>query len=210
MLDFNAKTEYDTLDFQALSDTCKACNKCELSEERTNVVVGSGPVPCDIMVIGEGPGQQEDEQGLPFVGRSGQLLTKMIEAVGINRETETYIANIVKCRPPKNRDPKPAEIEACKSYLIRQIQLVKPKMVLLLGAPSLKTILGPEHKISKVRGEWFKAQVDYMENPLYIMPLFHPSYLLRNASRDTGSPKWLTWQDFKEVKAALDFYRNPA
>lgn len=207
MLDITQKTPFNSLDFEALTTVCKSCSACELSKTRTNVVVGSGPVPCDLMIIGEGPGEQEDLQGLPFVGRSGQLLTKMLESVGILRDRDVYIANTVKCRPPENRDPKPTEIEACKGYLIRQIQLIQPKILLLLGAPSLKTVLGPTHTISKVRGQWFKLPVAYMDAPLYVMPLFHPSYLLRNASREIGSPKWQTWQDFKEVKAALDFYK---
>jgi DNA polymerase len=162
------------------------------------------------MIIGEGPGAQEDEQGLPFVGKAGQLLTKILESVDINRETDVYIANTVKCRPPNNRDPLPAEVNACQDYLIRQIQVIQPRILLLLGAPSLKNVLGPDHKISKVRGQWFKANVEYMDEPLYIMPLFHPAYLLRNQSRNEGSPKWLTWQDMKEVKAALSVISIPS
>jgi len=161
------------------------------------------------MVIGEGPGEQEDLSGLPFVGKAGQLLTKIFESVGIDREKDAYIANTVKCRPPQNRTPLPTEIEACKPYLIRQIQLVKPRILILLGSPSLKTILEEPLAITQVRGKWFQGKVEYMDEPLYIMPLFHPSYLLRNASRDKGSPKWLTWQDMQEVKAALDFYTTP-
>jgi len=203
MLDFNKKTPYDDQDYDSLFSTCQSCQKCGLHETRTNVVVGSGPTPCSLMIIGEGPGAQEDEQGLPFVGKAGQLLTKILESVGINRETDVYIANTVKCRPPKNRDPLPTEIDACQDYLIRQIQVIQPRILLLLGSPSLKNILGPDHKITQVRGQWFKADVDYMDEPLYIMPLFHPAYLLRNQRRDEGSPKWLTWQDMKEVKAAL-------
>lgn len=208
MLDFNLDTPYGELDYTKLFSTCQSCTKCELHRTRINVVVGSGPVPADIMIIGEGPGAQEDEQGLPFVGKAGQLLTKILESVGIQREKDVYIANTVKCRPPGNRDPLPAEVSACRDYLIRQVQLVQPKILLLLGAPSLKNVLGPDHAISKVRGQWFKAEVNYMDDPLYIMPLFHPAYLLRNQSRDEGSPKWLTWQDMKEVQAALSVVRG--
>lgn len=207
MLDMNQKTEYDNLDYDALAQICKSCTKCGLSEGRTNVVVGHGPVPCDLMVIGEGPGEQEDKSGLPFVGRSGQLLTKIFESVGINRETDAYIANTVKCRPPENRTPLPTEIDACKPYLLRQIQLVKPKVLILLGTPSLKTILDEKMPITKVRGQWYTAKVDYMEEELYIMPLFHPSYLLRHQNRDEGSPKWLTWKDMQEVVSALSYYK---
>lgn len=206
MLDINQKTEYNDLDYDTLFKTCQSCTKCELSETRTNVVVGNGPTPCNLMIIGEGPGETEDLQGLPFIGKAGQLLSKIMESVGINRETDCYIANTVKCRPPGNRNPHASEIEACKPYLIRQIQLIKPKILILLGNPSLKTILGEEFAITKSRGNWFTADVDYMEEQLYIMPMFHPSYLLRNASKDKGSPKWLTWKDAQEVKAALDFY----
>jgi uracil-DNA glycosylase family 4 len=208
MLDLNQKTDYDVLDYPQLATLCQTCQKCPLSEKRTHVVVGHGSVPCNLMIIGEGPGEQEDLQGKPFVGRSGQLLTKILEAVGINRETDAYIANTVKCRPPKNRNPHISEIDACKPYLIRQIHLVQPKILILLGNPSLKTFLGDHLGITKSRGQWFKQSVSYMEDSLYIMPLFHPSYLLRNASKDKGAPKWLTWQDAQEIKAALSFYDN--
>ena len=206
MIDINIKTDYDSLDYPSLKEVCQSCTKCELSQNRTHVVVGSGPVPCNLMVIGEGPGEQEDMKGLPFVGRSGQLLTKMLDSVGIDREKEAFIANIVKCRPPQNRNPLPSEIEACKPYLIRQIQLIKPKIIMLLGSPSLKTILEDQLTITRARGKWVTAKVSYMPELLYIIPTFHPSYLLRTASKEKGSPKWLAWNDMKEVKAALSFY----
>jgi uracil-DNA glycosylase len=201
MLDINIKTEYDALDYEALF-------KCSLHETRTNVVVGHGPTPCDVMIIGEAPGEKEDLEGKPFIGKAGIMLTKILDSVGINRETEIYIANTVKCRPPENRNPKTEEIEACKPYLIRQIQVIKPRILILLGNPSLKTILGDSLTITKARGQWVSAQVDYMKEPLYIMPMFHPSFLLRNASKEKGAPKWLTWQDAKEVKAAMGFSQN--
>jgi uracil-DNA glycosylase len=209
MLEFNKKTKYDTSTFEELRSECLSCQKCGLAETRTNVVFGTGPAPCNLMFIGEGPGEKEDESGKPFIGRSGQLLTKIIESVGIDREKDAFIANIVKCRPPKNRDPLPDEVIACKEYLTRQIQLIKPRILILLGNPSLKSILGKEHTITKVRGQWFKQKVDYMDEELYIMPMFHPSYLLRYASKDEGTPKWLTWKDMQEVKAALSFYDSP-
>ena len=207
MLNIDEKTPYDNLDYQALFDTCQNCKACDLHKPRHSVVVGSGTVPNPLMFIGEGPGQDEDEQGLPFVGRAGQLLTKILDSVGIDRNKDCYIANIVKCRPPKNRTPFSTEVEACQSYLIRQIQLVKPRVLVVLGSPSLKTVLGPQYTISKVRGHWYKRSVAYMSDPLYIMPLFHPSYLLRNQDRAPGSPKWLTWHDIQEIKRALDFIR---
>jgi uracil-DNA glycosylase family 4 len=205
MIDFNHVTPYRDLAYEALKQTCQSCTKCVLSETRTQVVVGSGPVPCNFMIIGEGPGEQEDLHGLPFIGKAGQLLTKILESAGIQRDTQAYITNTVKCRPPQNRTPLAEEISACKPYLIRQIQLVQPRVLVLLGSPSLKTILEELTPISKVRGQWYQAQVDYMADPLYIMPMFHPSFLLRNASREKGSPKWLTWEDIREVKTALDF-----
>ena len=205
MIDFNKKTQYEDYTHGQLADLVADCGACELCEERTQTVFGSGNSNSQLMLIGEGPGQQEDEQGIPFVGRSGQLLTKIMESVEIHRD-DVYIANTVKCRPPNNRTPLPAEVSACQDYLIRQIQLVQPRIILLLGAAALKSILGDQHAITKVRGQWFTQSVDYMDEDLYIMPIFHPSYLLRNASKEKGAPKWLTWQDMKEVKAALSFY----
>lgn len=208
MLDLFQKTPYDILTYPELETLCKQCTLCDLCKTRTQVVVGHGKVPSHVMVIGEGPGEQEDLHGKPFIGKAGQLLTQIFESVGINREEETYITNVVKCRPPENRTPHPAETLACKPYLIRQIQLVQPKILILLGAPSLKTVLEESQSISKVRGQWYKVPTPYMEELLYIMPMFHPSFLLRNQSKEKGSPKWLTWQDMKEVKAALDYYKN--
>jgi DNA polymerase len=207
MLDLNQKTNFETLTLEAFKETVRSCEQCDLCQNRTNVVFGSGPIPCNLMIIGEGPGEQEDIQGEPFVGRAGKLLTSILESVGIQRDSDVFIANTVKCRPPNNRTPEQAEIDACKAYLIRQIQLVQPKILLLLGTPSLKTILEESLTITKVRGTWYKATVNYMDEPLYIMPLFHPSYLLRNSSKEKGKPKWLTWQDMKEVASALQFYK---
>ena len=208
MINFNTKTDYNDLNYDQLVATCTDCIKCSLHETRTNVVVGSGKIPSDIMIIGEGPGEQEDLEAKPFIGRAGKLLTKILDSVGINRDNDIYIANTVKCRPPNNRTPLNSEIEACKPYLIRQIQLVQPKILLLLGSPALKTILEEKTPISKVRGKWYKMDVDYMSDPLYIMPIFHPSYLLRSPSKEKGAPKWLTWCDMKEVKIAFDFYKQ--
>ena len=203
MLNIKQKTPYDKLNQDKLKQHCISCTKCPLHSTRTNVVFGDGPSNADIMIIGEGPGEKEDLSGKPFIGRSGKLLTELLTEAELNRETDTYITNTVKCRPPKNRTPYPSEIEACNSYLIRQIQLIKPKILLLLGAPSLKTILDKKLAITKVRGQWFKATVDYMKNDLLIMPLFHPSYLLRFASKKEGSAKYLTQEDLKNVKKAL-------
>jgi len=155
------------------------------------------------MLIGEGPGEQEDLSGLPFVGRAGQLLTQVLSSINIDREKDIYIANIVKCRPPENRTPQTEETVACYPYLEAQIKLIDPKIILLAGAPSTKVVLKNEEPISKIRGQWFKLP----GTDINVMPIFHPSYLLRNASKDAGSPKWLTWQDMKEVRGALDFFK---
>ena len=205
MIDFNKKTNFDDFNHAKLKEYADRCFECQLSEDRTNVVFNSGNKNANLMLIGEGPGQQEDEEGVPFVGRSGKLLTKILESVEINRD-DIYIANTVKCRPPKNRTPAPDEMLACQDYLIRQIQLVQPKIICLLGSAAIKSVLGPTDTISKIRGQWITKPVDYMSDELYIMPMFHPSYLLRNPSKEKGAPKWLTWTDMKEVKAALNFY----
>ena len=205
MIDFNKKTTFSDLDHDALFKLAQTCNACQLCDERTNVVFHSGNPNADLMIIGEGPGQQEDEQAVPFVGRAGQLLTKILESVEIKRD-DIYIANTVKCRPPKNRTPFQEEMDACRDYLVRQIQLVQPKIICLLGSAAIKSVLGPTDTISKIRGQWITKPVDYMNDDLYIMPMFHPSYLLRNPSKEKGAPKWLTWTDMKEVKAALNFY----
>ncbi len=152
------------------------------------------------MAIGEGPGEKEDLEGRPFIGRSGKLLTELFDSAGLNRDTDLFISNIVKCRPPNNRDPKPTEISACSTILKQQIQCIKPKIILLIGSPSMKTMLGPNHKITQVRGQWFTEPVDYMKDMVYIMPILHPSYLLRHASNEVGKPKWQTKQDLLEVK----------
>ena len=205
MINLNLKTPYDHLNHDELICIANNCKKCSLHLERNNVVFCSGNPHSNLMVIGEGPGQQEDETGLPFVGRSGQLLTKMLASVDIHRD-DIYIANTVKCRPPNNRTPELNEMESCQNYLIRQIQLVQPKILILLGAASLRDILGNKFKITKCRGQWFRLDVDYMDDQLNVMPVFHPSYLLRYASTKEGTPKWLTLEDFKEIKAALSFY----
>jgi DNA polymerase len=151
------------------------------------------------MLIGEGPGQQEDETGIPFVGRAGQLLTQILDSVGIDRKKDIYICNTVKCRPPGNRNPEPDEMEACFPYLEGQIYHVKPKLILLAGASAMKDVLKTKMGITKIRGQWFDTPYGAKA-----MPVFHPSYLLRNPSKEKGSPKWLMWQDMKEVRRQLD------
>lgn len=142
----------------------------------------------EILIIGEGPGQEEDLQGLPFVGKSGQLLDKILSACGFSREEQVYIANIVKCRPPGNRDPEPQERAACLPWLYQQIALIQPKIIVLLGATALKGLIDPEARITKVRGQWMEWE------GFSVLPTFHPSALLRNPGL-----KKEAWEDFKEV-----------
>ncbi|PMP86902.1 MAG: uracil-DNA glycosylase [Thermodesulfobium narugense] len=175
----------------------KTCKRCKLSETRKNVVFGEGPINPEIMVIGEGPGETEDIQGRPFVGKAGQLLTKIFESVGLNRD-EIYITNVVKCRPPGNRNPFPEEIEQCRPFLDAQIKILDPKIIILLGAVACKTILKNFSSITKIRGEII------LQDNRYFIPMFHPSYLLRNASRSVGSPRWLTWKDIQKVKHFIE------
>jgi uracil-DNA glycosylase len=180
-----------------------ACTNCKLANRRTNVVFGDGDAPCKVMLIGEAPGKDEDLSGKPFVGRSGQLLTMMLESIELKRPKDIYITNTVKCRPPQNRDPEKEEIIACNDYLQAQIFHVKPKVLLLSGSPAMQTVLKIKTPISKIRGTWIDKEVDYMKMPLKIMVIFHPAYLLRYPSKEKGSPKWLTWQDLQKVKKYL-------
>lgn len=185
-------------EWEDLKKECLNCTKCRLHETRTNVVFLDGNINAPIIVIGEGPGENEDKSGIPFVGRAGQLLDKIFESVELKRQEDLLIINVVKCRPPNNRAPLEDEINSCFGYLKRQIELSKAKIILLTGATALKTILNINGGISKIRGKWFEWE-DKM-----VMPIFHPSYLLRNPSKEVGSPKWLTWQDFKNIKLKYD------
>lgn len=187
---------YTSLD--QLTEQCRQCQRCSLAAQRTHVVVSRGHPQAPVMVIGEGPGQQEDETGLPFVGRAGQLLEKILAAVRLDTEQDVYICNIVKCRPPGNRVPTPDEAQACMPYLLEQIRLVAPKIILLTGATAVQGLTGNKQGITKIRGQWIEWQ-GYL-----CMPILHPAYLLRNPSRKPGSPKWLMWQDIQAVKAKLD------
>lgn len=186
----------DTL--KALSDECQSCRRCALAESRQHVVFARGNPAAKLMLIGEGPGQHEDETGLPFVGRAGQLLDKILASVGLDREQDVYIANVVKCRPPANRVPTPEEMAGCKSWLDAQIELIHPRVILLAGGTALKGVLGVQEGITRLRGQWIER------DGRWYMPVFHPSFLLRNDSREVGAPKWLTWQDMKQVKARLE------
>ena len=177
-------------EFELLEQEINQCTKCSLSKTRTNAVFGEGFRNAEIMCIGEGPGYYEDQQGRPFVGKSGQLLDKILLACGFTRKEHVFIGNIVKCRPPNNRDPLPEEREACIHYLYKQIELINPKIIILLGATALKGLIDPNAKITKVRGEWQNWK------NILIMPTFHPSALLRNPKL-----KHSAWEDFKKVVA---------
>ena len=187
---------------EQIGEHCNRCHRCELGNSRTHAVIGRGNPQASILIVGEAPGQNEDETGLPFVGRSGKLLDKILESVDLSAETDVFIANVIKCRPPKNRPPTAKEIEACKPYLLEQIRILDPKIILLTGATALKGLLSDKRPISKIRGQWIE-----WEGRL-CMPIFHPSYLLRNPSREPETPKWFMWQDMQAIKAKLDEFKT--
>ena len=181
-------------DLETLASHCNQCHRCELGKTRTHAVVSRGNPKAKLLIIGEAPGANEDETGMPYVGKSGQLLDKILESVQFDPKEDVYICNVLKCRPPENRDPSPKEIELCSGYLFEQIRLVDPKIILLTGKYAMQVILKEKRGITKVRGTWQEWE------ERWVMPVFHPAYLLRNQSRETGSPKWLMWQDIQEVR----------
>lgn len=162
--------------WEQLEETAKECKKCKLCQNRNNVVFGTGNRQADLMFIGEGPGADEDMQGIPFVGKAGKLMNMAFEVIGLKRE-EVYIANIVKCRPPGNRNPQDDEANACLDYLRNQVILVKPKIIVLLGSVALKNILGKEYGITASRGKWIERK------GILYMPTWHPAALLRDESK---------------------------
>ena len=185
--------------WEELKNRVQNCQKCKLCEQRHNPVFGEGPVEnCKVMIIGEGPGEEEDLSGRPFIGPAGQLLTKILEQGGGIPRSSVYIANIVKCRPPDNRNPEQEEMLACSEYIEAQLLLLRPKIVVAMGNISAQWLLKSKQGITKLRGQW----LDWRGIKLF--PMFHPSYLLRNASRAKGSPKDLTWQDIKALKLKID------
>ena len=174
------------------------CRRCKLHQKRRNIVFGVGSSTAELVFVGEGPGADEDAQGIPFVGAAGQLLTKMIEAMGFKRD-EVYICNVVKCRPPGNRDPEPEEIEACEPFLKAQLALLKPKAIVTLGKFATLTLLRePNGSITRMRGQWRKYQA------IPLMPTFHPSYLLRQKTPDeVNREKRKVWEDLQQVMKLL-------
>ncbi len=186
------------LEFESLKKVCLDCKQCALSKTRTNVVFGRGNPNTKIFIIGEGPGHNEDMEGLAFVGRAGKLLDAAFQSVGIDTNRDCYISNIVKCRPPNNRKPQNEEIESCSTWLDQQINLINPKIIVLAGSTAVESYLNIKEPISKIRGKWIER------DGRKVMPIFHPSYLLRNPSKEKGKPKWLTWRDLKLVKTELE------
>src|SRR5215469_14604418 len=185
--------------------TADACRKCAIGYERRNNVYGEGDPCAGLMVIGEGPGETEDLLGRPFVGRAGQLLDKMLNAIDLARE-DVYIANTVKCRPtlpgprgPKNRAPEPIEMANCRPYLDEQIDIIRPRAILALGAPAAKSFLGPDFQISKMRGRWYEGP-----QGIQLMVTFHPAYVLRQTGGELNAVKRLVWNDLKAVRTKLD------
>jgi len=173
------------------------CTRCPLHKTKKNYVPGEGSLRPDIMFIGEGPGETEDNFGKPFIGKAGQLLDKIIVRMGYSRET-VFIANIVKCRPPGNRDPLPNEVAACKPYIQRQTAILKPKVIVCLGRVALNNLLEGSYAITQVRGNRY----DYMGIP--VIPTYHPSYILRQKTKEEITKvKWETWNDIEKVQALV-------
>jgi uracil-DNA glycosylase len=194
----------DVAAVEALAERNRSCTACKLRPGCTQVVVSDGNPQARLLIVGEGPGADEDRIGRPFVGRGGQLLDKILEAVQLTRE-QVYITNIVKCRPPANRTPEVDETEICTAlWLEPQLQLLRPEVILSLGNTPTQYLLGTRQGITKLRGTWHPyRQSDGLWEAL-LMPMFHPAYLLRNETRAAGGPKSLTWRDIKEVRRVLD------
>lgn len=175
------------------------CQKCDLHKTRNKTVPGIGPQQTRLVFIGEAPGADEDASGIPFVGRAGQHLDKILVAAGFKRE-ELFICNILKCRPPENRDPTLSEMICCTPYLQRQLRLLKPSLIACLGNVAVKYVIGPDSQgITKIHGEWFTSIFD-----IPTMAMYHPSFLLRSATREKGSPNWQMWQDIQTLKKRYD------
>ena len=183
-------TATETLD--AIRSDLGECTRCKLHAGRTTLVFGVGNPDANLVFVGEAPGRDEDLQGIPFVGRAGQLLTKIIGSIGLTRD-EVYIANVVKCRPPGNRDPAPGEVETCEPFLFRQLDVIRPKVVVALGAFAIHTLLGTDRAISRLRGQVYEYR------GAKLVPTFHPAFLLRSPDRKRD-----VWEDMKKVRALLE------
>ncbi len=181
----------DTMTLSILQRTVKGCRRCNLAVTRQNVVFGEGSNKAKVMFIGEAPGEDEDIQGRPFVGRAGRLLDQLIERIDLRRE-DVYICNILKCRPPNNRDPEESEITSCKNYLFSQISLIKPRIICTLGRHAYNTLMNADERITKVRG----SLKDY--RGMTLLPTYHPSFLLRNQEKIKEA-----WEDMERLKELL-------
>jgi uracil-DNA glycosylase len=180
--------------FSSLEQEIKECQSCPLAKTRKNAVPGEGDLEAELMFVGEGPGREEDIQGKPFVGRAGQLLTRIIKAMKFEREN-VYITNVIKCRPPDNRNPKTSEVEKCQRFLLKQIELISPKIIVTLGNVPTCYFLNKSEGITSLRGRF------YPYHDIQIMPTFHPSYLVRN--EDNKELKKMVWEDMKKVMSVL-------
>ena len=199
--DAEAEPKPDAADqLEAVAVDVRACRQCDLGGQRTNAVPGEGHHDARIMFIGEAPGADEDAQGRPFVGRAGQLLDKIIAAMGLKRK-DVFIGNILKCRPPGNRDPRPDEIISCLPYLQKQIQAIRPEIIIALGAHAARTLLDTTKPIGQLRGHFHEYYAGFDMPPVKLMATYHPAYLLRNYSPDN---RRRVWEDMKKVLAELD------
>jgi len=192
MINYHKEAGVEMLNWDELEAECKKCTKCPLNKTRTNVVFGVGNKSAEVLFVGEGPGEREDYKGEPFVGRAGLLLDDMLKIIGLSRDKNIYIANIVKCRPPENRDPHTEEREACISWLRAQYSLIKPKIVVCLGRIAATTLCGGDFKITRDHGKWFD------KDGVKFMALFHPAALLRDQNR---RPE--TFVDLKELERMI-------
>ena len=185
--------------WEELKHKVSACRKCRLCESRNNTVFGEGNITaCHVVIVGEAPGEDEDNSGRPFVGRAGQLLTDILEKGGNIPRNTLYITNTIKCRPPNNRNPSTSEISACSEYLEAQLLLLHPDIVVTMGNVPTRALLNTNEGITSLRGQWLDWR------GIRLFPMFHPSYLLRNESKSTNSPRWLTWQDVLALKKEID------
>ena len=179
-------------DWNGLKAICADCRKCGLCETRHNVVFGIGREDADVMFVGEGPGEQEDLKGEPFVGPAGQLLDDMLSIIDLDRKANCYIANIVKCRPPRNRDPLETEQDACIGYLRNQVALIKPKIIVCLGRIAAKRLIDADYRITRQHGQWVN------KNGIWMTAIYHPSALLRDETKKRDA-----WEDFKKIRDKL-------
>lgn len=190
-------------ELEKLKQECQGCMKCELGKTRNNIVFSDGnPETAKAILIGEAPGENEDKTGTPFVGRAGKLLNEFLEKTGIIREKDLYIINTVKCRPPKNRVPSDDEKAACEKYLLKQIEIINPKVMIFCGATALKSFYDKKIQISKIRGEVLELEIGSKKRKC--IPIFHPSYLLRYHSLEEGSPRNLMLKDLNKIKNLID------